>query len=166
MLHIVQRMNNSNAEVNAPSETDIDSMLDQLDAMMLKLGRVMSSSKGGPLARLGVNPPQYMLLRAISHQGASRVCDAAEFLGVGNPAASMLIKSLEAKGFVARQQDSEDRRVTRVDITDSGGEIVDSGEIIRRAALRKYTTGLDITEMETFMRVLATFMDAVALDHQ
>ncbi len=159
-------MNNSDAEIISPSRADIDAILDQLDAMMLKLGRVMSSGTGGPLARLGVNPPQYMLLRAISHQGSSRVCDAAEFLGVGNPAASMLIKSLEEKGLVEREQDSQDRRVTRVNILESGREIVKTGEEVRRAALLRYTKGLDMSDMETFMRVLTTFMEAVARDHE
>ena|GEM_PF-395275 len=162
-MHIVQRVNNSSVETNNISEVNVIEVLDQLDAMMLKFGRAMSSD--GPFIHLGVTPPQYMLLRTLSHEGASRVCDAATLLGVGNPAASMLIKSLESRGLVHREQDPDDRRAVQVAITDEGREIVSSGEQFRREALLRHTKSVGLGDMETFMRVLGVFMEAMATEH-
>lgn len=45
-------------------------------------------------------------------------------LSIGQPSASELVAQLEARGYVMRAQDAEDRRRTRVSVTPAGADLV------------------------------------------
>ena len=77
----------------------------------------------------GLTPSQLSALATIDQIGRARLCDVAAAEGVSAPTATRIVSAIEKLGLVARADDSEDRRATRVALTPAG-----------RAALRRIST--------------------------
>lgn len=77
----------------------------------------------------GLTPSQLSALVTIDQIGRARLCDVAAAEGVSAPTATRIVGAIEKLGLVARTDDSEDRRATRVAVTPAG-----------RAALRRIRT--------------------------
>ena len=76
-----------------------------------------------------------------------------EQLDISKPAVSRTLDSLEAKGFVSRQQDPDDRRVRRVRLTDQAREI---GSAVEQAYNQLYTLamqGISQEELDYFVKL-------------
>ena len=74
----------------------------------------------------GLTQSQLSALATIDRLGGARLCDVAAAEGVSAPTATRIVGAVEKLGLVARTDDSEDRRATRVAVTPAG-----------RAALRR-----------------------------
>jgi len=74
----------------------------------------------------GLTPSQLSALATIDQIGRARLCDVAAAEGVSAPTATRIVSAIEKLGLVARADDSEDRRATRIAVTPAG-----------RAALRR-----------------------------
>ena len=77
----------------------------------------------------GLTPSQLSALATIDQIGRARLCDVAAAEGVSAPTATRIVSAIEKLGLVARADDSEDRRATRIALTPAG-----------RAALRRIRT--------------------------
>ena len=88
----------------------------------------------------GLNPAQWDCLRFIGRANAhSRTPGAiATFLGTTKGTASQTIIALEGKGYVRRERDACDRRVSRLAITGEGEEMLQHDPLltVRQAAER------------------------------
>ena len=160
-------MNNSNIESTPAMETDpeVDSLLDQLEASIFRMGRIMASGRGHPLRGEGmISGPQYMLLKALEGEGSLRVSDAADLLDVKNPAASMLIQSMDDQGLVSREHDSDDRRVIRVSMTDEGRSRLAQAEEHRHIMMRRFTSALSVEDLRNLVRIQNKLVDAIAAE--
>ncbi|MBC7293081.1 MAG: MarR family transcriptional regulator [Thermoleophilia bacterium] len=84
------------------------------------------------LARKGSHPPEAMCLRVLaarqrvepegdtwSAKGMSQK-ELADRLHLSRPRVTALLQELEAAGFVSRQVDDRDQRITRVSLTEAG----------------------------------------------
>lgn len=74
----------------------------------------------------GLTQSQLSALVTIDQIGRARLCDIAAAEGVSAPTATRIVGAIEKLGLVARTDDCEDRRATRVAVTAAG-----------RAALRR-----------------------------
>lgn len=74
----------------------------------------------------GLNPAQWEGLRFLARANRySRTPSAlAEYLRTTKGTASQTLKSLEAKGYVERIDNPDDRRAVRLDLTDSGRAVL------------------------------------------
>ena len=77
----------------------------------------------------GLTPSQLSALVTIDQIGRARLCDVATAEGVSAPTATRIVGAIEKLGLVARADDVDDRRATRVAVTPAG-----------RAALRRIRT--------------------------
>lgn len=85
-----------------------------------------------------------------------------EQLDVSKPAISRTLKSLEAKGFVTRHQDPDDRRAYRVRLTDAACEI---GPAVEGAYNQLYVLamqGISQEELEDFVRLFGRMSENFA----
>ena len=76
-------------------------------------------------------------------------------LDISKPAVSRTLDSLEAKGYITRQADPEDKRAHRVRLT---GRARETGPALERIYNHVYTLafeGVSPEEFDTFMRLLA-----------
>jgi DNA-binding MarR family transcriptional regulator len=82
----------------------------------------ISRSEAGLLAALGTGP--------------RRITELADLEGHAQPTMTLLVKRLEAKGWVARERDPGDGRVVLVSLTDAGRTALEDVRAAYRAVLR------------------------------
>ncbi|MBC7342724.1 MAG: winged helix DNA-binding protein [Clostridia bacterium] len=82
--------------------------------------------KQSPIA--GLRPSEIMVLYCIQHKATDasgiRISEISSTLRVTSPTITQLINDLEAKGYVDRTTDKEDRRAVRVRLTDAGEKAI------------------------------------------
>jgi DNA-binding MarR family transcriptional regulator len=102
-------------------ETKTPTIASELRLVVGRLARKVRLSETS-----GLTPSQLSALVTIDQIGRARLCDVAAAEGVSAPTATRIVGAIEKLGLVARADDSEDRRATRVAVTAAG-----------RAALRR-----------------------------
>ncbi len=80
--------------------------------------------------------------------------EAAELVVVSLPAASRMVDDLVRRGFVLRHEDSTDRRMKRVSLTDSGRAVILRLNAARLSGLEQFTETLTKSERLTLSRAL------------
>ncbi len=71
---------------------------------------------------------------------------AGELIGVSLPTASRIVEDLVRRGFVERHEDTHDRRMKRVSVTDHGSTIVRRLNAARLNGFERFTQTLTETE--------------------
>jgi DNA-binding MarR family transcriptional regulator len=139
-----------------------DSVLDEFDDTIMRIGRIMSARHVGPnLCPETLTMSQALLMRALEAHGPSKMSDVASMLGVKPPAASAAVDSLEREGFVERIHDADDRRVTIVHITEGGRAALHAVEAHRRDAMRSYLNVLSEEDVKHMIRIHHTLLLAM-----
>ena len=93
------------------------------------------------------------------HEGPPCARDLERFFGLSHPTVSGLLRRMESKGFIEIRQDSADRRVKRIFLTEKG---CDCSKRIRSNALEtesRMVTGFSEDEKELFLSFLQRAVD-------
>lgn len=96
-----------------------------------------------------------ILLHMLMHAREMRLDQLAEQLDISKPAVSRALDSLEKKGFITRQPDTDDRRVNWVRLTDQAREI---GSTVEQAYNRLYAIalqGISREELDHFVKLFS-----------
>ncbi len=116
--------------------------LDRLRVVTLRLAR-----------RIRTNAPetttasQLSMLGTVMRHGPCSISFIAEVEHVQPPSASKIVASLEQQGLVARQTDPDDRRCSKILITDAGLDMVAHVRDTGRSWLASRLTDLDDEEV-------------------
>jgi len=95
------------------------------------------------IAELDLSFTQIKVLCALDMDGEERSVKAlAESLGVSLPTMSRAVDGLFERGFVRREEDSADRRMKRVGLTDSGRTVPRALNEARLSALQELMSSL------------------------
>jgi DNA-binding MarR family transcriptional regulator len=73
----------------------------------------------GDRARSGLTGPQISLIRSLVVEGPATVTELARRLSLSHSTTSGIVDRLQARGSVTRETDPDDRRYTRVRVTES-----------------------------------------------
>lgn len=93
----------------------------ELGELFLRAARRVRRGLADRLAPLGLTPAQARALRVISKHGEPpRMAELAERLGIVPRSATTLVDALEAQGLIRREPDPDNRRATRVVLTEDG----------------------------------------------
>ncbi len=113
-----------------------------------------------------VTPSQLVALRYLSLNESSLMSDVADGLGISFPAATKTIDRLVRKALVSRAEDSHDRRVVRIRLTDRGRQLVSeiNEERSRRFATVLGRMGAD--SLDTLQRSMQLFITAAIDDEE
>lgn len=85
---------------------------------------------------------QYRTLVVLASRGPQKLADLAGQLAVTPPTAGRMCDRLLQRGLVARQRDSDDRRVVRISLTADGRRVLDEATRQRRAVIASVLAGL------------------------
>ncbi len=140
---------------------DYDALVDELDATVTMLGRLFSARHAHPCEAGSLSAPQVLTLRVLAEAGPTKSGDVAGFLGIKAPATTALVDGLVRDGLVEREPDADDRRITRVCITDPGREALQIAEEMRREHMRRYMSVLSDDDIRTLIRIQRTLIDAM-----
>ena len=101
-----------------------------------------------------IAPEQFATLKIISEDGEITQSEIAEILAKGKPTISRALDALEKKGMIVREQNSEDRRVKPIRLTDKGQAVLEMVIPKARRFNDALKTRLSSEETEIFFRVL------------
>ena len=138
-------MTDTTTEPSPSSEIDIagsSADLDRLRVVTLRIAR-----------RIRTNSPetttasQLSMLGTVMRHGPCTISFIAEVEHVQPPSASKIVASLEQQGLVTRQTDPDDRRCSKIIITDAGLDMVAHVREAGRSWLASRLTDLDDDEV-------------------
>lgn len=102
----------------------------------------------------GVSPAQFRVLAHLMAHGPLAQSELCELLSIAPPSAVRLIDRMERDGWVAREADTNDRRIKRVVPTTHTTEIWDDLSVHSRELLRQAYAGIDPDEIEQTITTL------------
>ncbi|MEU9118280.1 MarR family transcriptional regulator [Streptomyces sp. NPDC048506] len=136
---------------------------------LVRLTRRMHRAHKQQLERLDLacTPAQSRLLRIVGHYRGTppRMADLAERLEVVPRAVTTLVDALEAQGAVRRVPDPTNRRVVRIELTDSGRSTLRALRSARRAAAEEILAPLTAEQREVLGGLLSTLVDGPGAPH-
>lgn len=106
----------TNNELDAPPWLRVESTL-------MATARLLREAFDARLDCLDLNLTQASLIGYVAEFGATTQTHLADRLGIGRASIGTVVDRLQRMGLVERQPDPSDRRVWRVEITDTGREI-------------------------------------------
>ncbi|MFE2374179.1 MarR family winged helix-turn-helix transcriptional regulator [Streptomyces sp. NPDC059398] len=140
-----------------PGAPDADGLLAE---QLLRLTRRLHRIHKQHLGPVGVTPAQSRLLRTVAHCAEPpRMADLAQRLEVVPRAVTSLVDALEESGDVRRVPDPSNRRVVRIELTESGRATLRALRDARRRAAEEILAPLAADEREALGDLLATLMD-------
>lgn len=134
-----------------------------LAEQLLRLTRRLHRSQKRQLesADIAITPAQSRLLRTLAHYDEPpRMADLAARLEVVPRAVTSLVDGLEASGCVRRAPDPTNRRVIRIELTDTGRATLRALRDARRAAAEDILAPLTADQREVLGGLLSTLVDA------
>lgn len=124
--------------------------------------RALKRTAGPPIGT-GLPESQAELLRLISRHPGISVREAAAELGLAPNTASTLVSRLAADGLLVRTVDPDDRRVGRLQLTDSAQHLADESRAARRAALSTVLDRLDGDQLDALTSGLAVVAQVTSM---
>jgi DNA-binding MarR family transcriptional regulator len=92
----------------------------------------------------------------VLREGPRRVTELAELVGLAQPTMTLLVKRLQARGWVSREGHPDDGRVVLVAITDDGRAAVETFRARFLTALRSDLEALSSRELAALSRATRT----------
>jgi len=96
---------------------------DALNTAIRALSLRHRARAGELLARLDLYPGQEFVLMELAARGPCIQAQLAEAISCEPPSVTLMLRKLEAAGYVARRPSPQDRRATIVELTASGREL-------------------------------------------
>jgi DNA-binding MarR family transcriptional regulator len=101
-----------------------------------------------------LSPSQYDVLATIGFRGRLRLSDLAASETINPTLLSRIVGKLEERGLVSREQDTDDRRVAHVSLTEEGRALHARIRDERTDALSLALAGLSEQELEALLEAL------------
>jgi DNA-binding MarR family transcriptional regulator len=103
-----------------------------------------------------------IILSRLRHNGSIRLSELASDLLVDISTVSRQVRALEDRGLVARSEDPDDRRASRIVLAPAGGQVLDEAWARRHAWLERSLSDWAPEEREALSSTLTRFADALA----
>ncbi len=103
---------------------DVKQFASRMFALMPQIVRGFSRYEHNYLTKGEITLPQFWVLEYLAGKQASHMSHLAEFLHISPPAATGLVDRLIAQGLVARENDTNDRRIVLINLTVRGKRIL------------------------------------------
>src|SRR5882757_2633207 len=122
--------------------------------LALRLGTLvlctMSTDGGGVIRAIDESGLTFVQMKTLvtvaGDDEPSAINSVSERLGISLPSASRAVEGLVKKGFVTRVEDTVDRRVRRLVLTEEGQEVADRLITARLEGLESFVAGLSAAE--------------------
>jgi DNA-binding MarR family transcriptional regulator len=138
------------------SDADFLKTVDDVERLLRTVSIIIKKRGREILADFGITPPQFSALLTLIQNGDMTIGELGEKLYLACSTATDLVDRMERNGLVARERDTNDRRVIRLRVLERGHQMLE--EVMQ--ARRRYLSGV----LERVSREETANM-VVALDH-
>jgi len=146
--------------VQASSTAQTSSTLSEdLYALVVYLHKTCTADLFEAMGLLELTITQIKLMHQL--EGSEReltLKEAAGRIPLSVPAASRTVDDLVRRGFIQRHEDSEDRRMKRIGLTDDGRSVIRRLNAARLNGLEQFTQTLTDDERRTLAQALDTLL--------
>jgi DNA-binding MarR family transcriptional regulator len=111
------------------------------------------------LAPWDVTPSHSRALSVLLHHGVMRLSELSDHLHIAARSTTEVVDALEARGFVERRPDPDDRRATLVALTDEGLRTGEAIRAARDAEAERFFGTLSVTDRVQLARILRALRD-------
>lgn len=119
-----------------------------------RLGQAYRAMQAGFSARVGHALPRWRILLTLSENGPCSQKLLAEQCRLDPASLTRLLQALEGLGWIARQTDAQDNRLTNVSLTRQGQEVVDEAMPRRAAFFDETLQGLSTPQLDALLQAL------------
>lgn len=130
--------------------------LSRLDRAIVAVAHAHRRRAAQALAPLGLHPGQDALLSVLSKRTSATQAQLARILRIEPPTLAVMVRRLEASGFVHRAGTPDDARVKIVTLTPQGRSAADAAELAMAQLSQATRAALDDNEedIDTLTRLL------------
>lgn len=114
------------------------------------------------LAETGLTTPQYTVLSAIEREGALSASDLAREFGMTAQTVNVLVKSLEAGGYLRRSRHPTHGRILLTSLTAAGRRALKRGVTVALGVQDRVLSGLTASDCRRLRRLLNEIEQASA----
>ena len=139
--------NEMSVPVTVATEAELAS---RLRLAVMRLGRRLRGQAEGDLT-----PSQASALSSVERLGPLTLGELSAAEGVRPPTLTKIVAALEEKGLVARHTDPADRRVSRVEATAAGSQLLTRSRSRLDAYLARRLASLESDDREALVRAVA-----------
>jgi DNA-binding MarR family transcriptional regulator len=132
---------------------------DRLNEIVPVIMKEFASRHTNELSKGKITLPQFLILHFISREGETKMTDLAYFMKISTAAMTGIVDRLVKYGYVTRQFDPNDRRVTRVKLNAKGAELVRKIDQQRRQMMIKTFSQISDAERQQYLRILTRIRD-------
>ncbi|WP_417543726.1 MarR family winged helix-turn-helix transcriptional regulator [Marinobacter sp.] len=138
----------------------------QLQQLLERLSSLLQSENRARLNQYGLQTVQFEALHYLSicNRYSNTPKAVAEYLGLTKGTVSQSIKVLENKGLLIKEQDRKDKRITRLQITASGDDLVKL--LTPSPLLASYCEQAQQGEPEAIIENLTSLLRQIQTQHQ
>ncbi len=137
--------------------TTADQVLEVIPLVMRVIRKEFRSQRDPELTL-----PEFRSLAFINRSAGCSLNEVAEHIGLEAPTASKLVENLVQRGLVSRQEDPEDRRRVRLQISPKGKKSIDIAFEHTREFLAERLAHLSDKERQELIQVTEILKDAFA----
>lgn len=137
----------STARAAVATEAELAS---RLRLAVMRLGRRLRRQAEGDLT-----PSQASALSSVERLGPLTLGELSAAEGVRPPTLTKIVAALEEKGLVARHTDPADRRVSRVETTPAGSQLLSRSRSRLDAYLARRLASLETDDREALVRAVS-----------
>lgn len=109
----------------------------------------------------GLKPNQAGILFMLRSEGGLSQRELARRIGVTPPSMTAALKKLEKQGYVLREQDEKDQRITRIRISDQGIACLDGLQNMMRNLEKGLYEGISAEERQAMKKTLLKMRENV-----
>jgi DNA-binding MarR family transcriptional regulator len=122
--------------------------------MLMQLGKRMRQRQPGD----EVDPATVPILHMLSCAGAIRLSDLAQRMQLDASTVSRHARQLEERGLISRTTDPEDRRASRVEISELGSKALTASFEHRKQMIGCVLASWPQTDLDTLQRLASRFV--------
>lgn len=98
-------------------DSDIDSLAHSIELDLGEIRQILRRPLDAEYARGQLTAPQRMVMQVLFHSDGMSLKELCEQVSLSHSTVSGIVDRLQAKGMVARNTDTADRRLTRIAVT-------------------------------------------------
>jgi DNA-binding MarR family transcriptional regulator len=110
----------------------------------------------------GADPAAMAVVFLVAEHGPLRLTALAEIAGLDASTASRHVRNLEAAGHLSRTEDADDRRATRIAITDGGRDLLHAAMEARAQRFDEALAGWSAADRAALATLLTRFAEDLA----